>query len=581
MFEQIKKLWGHLPKRRHKQFLLLLLLMLFTSLIEIVSLGTVLPFLGILTSPNEVYGHEYVKPFIVLFDIERPDDLIFPLTLLFVTAAVAAGVARATLLYVMTRFSFAAGADMSINIYRRTLYQDYEVHVKRSSSEIINGVITKTNTVVGGVFSSSLVLLNSSILIVAIITTLLSINVLIAMSAFIGFGSVYWVVIRYTRRQINENSKSIANKSTLMIKALQEGLGGIRDILIDGNQQFYCKLYRNADGVFRRASAHNVFIGGSPKFLMETVGMVLIATIAYVMSQKEGGLVADLPLLGVLALGAQRLLPALQQAYKSYSGIKGAQYSFDDVLNLLDQPLPKYANKPRAELMPFDNNIHLKNISYRYTEESKMVLDNINLKINKGERIGVIGKTGSGKSTLLDLFMGLLTPSKGAMYVDGEIINQENCRSWQGHIAHVPQNIYLADASIEENIAFGVPYQSIDHELVKKVAREARLFELIEGWRNKFKTHVGENGVRLSGGQRQRIGIARALYKKANVLIFDEATSALDNETELSVMEEIERLGKNMTILIIAHRVTTLRFCDKVVEVSKDGISIKKYDELK
>lgn len=581
MFNQTKKLWDHLPRRRHKQFWFLLLLMLFSSLMEIVSLGSILPFLGVLTSPDVVYNHEYIKPFVVFFNVERSSDLIFPLTLLFIVAAVLAGITRATLLYVMTRFSFAAGADMSIDIYQRTLYQAYEIHVNRSSSEIINGVITKTNTVVGGVFSSSLVLLNSSILIIAIITTLLSINVLIAISAFFGFGVIYWIVIRYTRRQLNENSKSIADKSTLMIKALQEGLGGIRDILIDGNQQFYCKIYRNADGLFRRASANNVFIGGSPKFLMETVGMVLIAILAYVMSQTEGGLVSDLPILGVLALGAQRLLPALQQAYKSYSSIKGAQYSFTDVLDLLDQPLPKYASQPKSKPILFNSTIYLKSISYRYAKESPAVLDNIDLKIKKGERIGIVGKTGSGKSTLLDVFMGLLQPTEGAIFVDDKIINEENNRSWQAHIAHVPQNIYLADASIEENIAFGVANSSIDHKLVEKVAKEAQLFGLIESWQDKYKTYVGENGVRLSGGQRQRIGIARALYKKADVLIFDEATSALDNKTELAVMEEIENLGENLTILIIAHRITTLRLCDRIIEVSNSGVSAKKYDELK
>jgi ATP-binding cassette, subfamily B, bacterial PglK len=581
MFRQIKKLWNYLPKRRQGQFWMLLMLMLFSSLIEIVSLGSVLPFLGILTSPDIVYSNELLQPVIKVFNINNSNELVLPLTIIFILAAIIAGFTRIILLYVMTRFSFAAGADMSIDIYRRTLYQDYAVHVRRSSSEIINGVITKTNAVVGGVFSSSLVLINSIVLLMAVSVTLFFIDALIAISVFIGFGFLYGLVIRYTRQQINENSKCIAVESTHMIKALQEGLGGIRDILIDGSQQFYCKLYRNADAPFRRASANNAFIGGSPRFLMETVGMVLIATLAYILSQKEGGIVTSIPVLGALALGAQRLLPALQQAYKSYSGIKGAQYSFDDVLNLLEQPLPKHANELQPIPVLFEKAIYLKNISYQYTNKTPLVIKNASLVINKGKRVGFIGATGSGKSTLLDIVMGLLIPTKGAMYIDSQEITKENYRSWQTHIAHVPQNIYLSDSSIEENIAFGVSPSQIDYNLVKKAAKQAQISELIEEWPEQYKAFVGERGIRLSGGQRQRIGIARALYKQADVLIFDEATSALDNETEFAVMEAIENLERDLTILIIAHRLSTLKGCDQVIELSKNGLSIREYEEIK
>ena len=577
----LKTLWHHLAKRRQKQFSLLLILMIIASLAEIISIGAVLPFLGILTAPEQVYQHPLMQPVIQILALTEPKQLILPLTVLFITAALLAGVIRLTLLYAMTRLSFATGADLSINIYRRTLYQAYEAHVSRNSSEVINGIITKTSTVINGVISPTLNLISSIILLIGIMAALFAINPMIALSASIGFGLLYWIVIRYTKTHLKDNSKTIADQSTQMIKSLQEGLGGIRDVLIDGTQQFYCKLYRNADLPLRRATGNNIFIGGSPRYAMEAIGMTLIAGLAYLMTQQEGGMATAIPVLGALALGAQRLLPALQQAYSAYSAIKGSKSSFEDVLNLLDQPLPDYADQPLPEPIPFAKEIKLNNLNFRYSEDSPWVLKNINLSLKKGTRIGFMGVTGSGKSTLLDIIMGLLPATEGSLIVDNQTISSQNRRVWQAHIAHVPQNIYLSDGTIEENIAFGIEKELIDHHRVKKAAQQAQIAELIKQWQDGYQTFVGERGIRLSGGQRQRIGIARALYKQANVLIFDEATSALDDETEQAVMGAIEDLGEDITILIIAHRLTTLKGCDKVIKLEKDfNVNIGTYKSI-
>jgi len=313
--------------------------------------------------------------------------------------------------------------------------------------------------------------------------------------------------------------------------------------------------------------------------------MVLITGIAYKMSLQENGLVNALPTLGALALGAQRLLPALQQAYSSYSQLKGAHSSFQDVLKLLDQKLPQHAIRIEGYKSPipmlFENEIELNNVSFRYKVGGNWVLKNNNLKLSKGSRTGFMGVTGSGKSTLLDVIMGLLSPTNGKLLVDGQLITSENRRDWQAHIAHVPQNIYLSDSTIEENIAFGIPKEKINHKQIERAAQQAQILSLIDSWKDGYQTFVGERGVRLSGGQRQRIGIARALYKKANVLIFDEATSALDNETERVVMDQIEGLGQDLTILIIAHRLTTLQGCDQIVQVNENGdLKISSYQEL-
>jgi len=298
--------------------------------------------------------------------------------------------------------------------------------------------------------------------------------------------------------------------------------------------------------------------------------MTLIAGLAYFMSSREAGMETAIPVLGALALGAQRLLPALQQAYAAYSNIKGADSSFNDVLDLLDQPLPGYANQKQPNPIPFSKEIVLQDIKFKYNRDSPWILKNINIKIEKGSRIGFIGVTGSGKSTLLDIVMGLLSPTEGVFTIDKSSINTENRRAWQAHIAHVPQNIYLSDSTIEENIAFGIPKEQINHKQVEKAAKQAQIVKLIDSWEDGYQTFIGERGVRLSGGQRQRIGIARALYKNADVLIFDEATSALDNETEKAVMEAIEGLDRDLTILIIAHRLSTLNGCDRIIDMDRD-----------
>ena len=555
--------------------------MIVASLSEIISIGAVLPFLGALTAPEQVYQHPLMQSIIQILGLTEPSQLILPLTIFFIIAVLLAGSIRLTLLYVMTRLSFATGADLSISIYRRTLYQEYTVHVSRNSSEVINSIITKTNIVINGVLTQVLTFISSTALLIGIMGALFAINISVALSASIGFGLLYWLVIRYTKNQLKDNSQIIADQSTQMIKSLQEGLEGIRDLLIDGTQQFYCQLYRSADLPLRRASGNNLFISGSPRYALEAIGMTLIAGLAYVMTQQEGGMVTAIPVLGALALGAQRLLPALQQAYGAYSTIKGSNSSLKDVLDLLGQPLPVYADQPLPKPIPFERELKLTELNFRYTEDSPWVLKNINLSLKKGARIGFIGVTGSGKSTLIDIIMGLLPPTNGKLMIDQQPINSQNCRAWQAHIAHVPQNIYLSDSTIEENIAFGIAKEEIDHQRVKKAAQQAQIAELIEEWKEGYQTFVGERGVRLSGGQRQRIGIARALYKKANVLIFDEATSALDNETEWEVMKAIEEIGEEITVLIIAHRLTTLKGCDKIVKLGKKyTVHVGNYQEM-
>jgi ABC-type multidrug transport system fused ATPase/permease subunit len=561
------RLWHHLSSRRQRQFNLLIVLMLVSAFAEVVSLGAVLPFLGILVAPDRLFSHPNVAQILNALDITSADQLILPLTVAFATVALIAGTIRILLLWASTRLAYATGADLSTDVYRRTLYQSYQLHVARNSSEVISGITNKVNGVTFGVLLQLLILVSSTMLLVAIMLALLAIDPILASLTAVGFGASYTMITWLSRQRLHQNSQRIAHEQTRVVKALQEGLGGIRDVLLDGTQPLYCDIYRQSDLPLRQAQGNNTFISQSPRYIMEALGMVLIAVLTYVLSTQSGGIAAALPVLGAIALGAQRLLPALQQIYTAWANIVGNIASLAVTMELLDQPLPVDLNQPTPEPLLIQDAIRFEAVRFRYTSDGPWVLDGLNLTIPKGARVGFVGSTGSGKSTSLDVLMGLLMPTTGELLVDGMPISGNRLRAWQQTIAHVPQSIYLADTTMAENIAFGVPLEAIDLDRVQHAARLARIADFIESTHEGYQAYVGERGIRLSGGQRQRIGIARALYKQASVLVFDEATSALDTPTEQSVMRAIQGLNSDLTILLIAHRLTTVRHCDIIVEL--------------
>lgn len=570
MKDSLKKLWQNIKVRRKKQLGLILILILTASITEVVSIGAVIPFLGILANPEAFFQHELAQDFISFAKIEQPSELLSLFTVLFMFAALMAGFMRITLLWGQTRLAHAIGADLSYQIYKNTLYQPYSEHLKQNSSEVIAAIANKSDQVVMQTILPVMYIVSSVFMLLMILLTLVAINPIMAIGAISGFTFIYIIVIRLTRRRLQGNSKRISFNSNVTIKALQEGLGGIRDVLISGTQDTYCEYFRAADVNRRRAIASNQFISQSPRYGVESLGIILITGLAFFLSRGDNSLVGVLPLLGALAIGSQRMLPMLQQAYNSWSLIRGSNAILLDALELLE---PKLTEKNKTDIVgsiPFQKSICFNNLAFQYDENGPWVFKNLNLTILKGQRVGFVGKTGSGKSTLLDIMMTLLQPSKGKLEIDDIEVNLNNNQAWMSHIAHIPQSIFLADTTIAENIAFGIPKDKIDYKRVTSAAKEAQIDDVIQSWNEKYDTVVGERGIRLSGGQRQRIGIARALYQDADVLIFDEATSALDNHTEQVVMNAIDEIHSNTTILMVAHRLSTLKNCDLIVELD-DG----------
>ena len=576
----LKRLWRHISLVRRRQFAIVFVLTILSSFAEIVSLGAVIPFIGIITQPDLVFDYPFLASFIESFGIEKSKDLVLPLTLGFLVLSIFAGGLRMLLVWFSIYTSNSTGADLGVEIYRRTLYQPYSVHISRSSSEVLSGMTIKINAATGAV-AIILNILTSGMLFTAIISTLFVINPEAATVAVAIFGLAYILIAVMSRYRVSRNGERIAKKEILIIKMIQEGLGGIRDIILDGTQSVYYGEYRQAVNSLVKAHTENKFVNQAPRYFMEILGIVLISILVIVMHYKSNNAILALPILGALALGAQRSLPLMQQFYAGWTSLLGNKASLIDVLDLLDQPLPKYINLPEIEPLNLNHSLSFDNVTFRYSMETPLILNGISFKISKGARVGIIGTTGSGKSTALDLLMGMLDPTEGQILVDDQPINIDNQRAWQRAVAHVPQAIFLADKTIAENIALGTSIDKIDFKKVKKSAQQARLDDYISSTMDGYSTLVGERGVRLSGGQRQRIGIARALYKNASVLIFDEATSSLDNETEQEVMLAIEELNKDLTLFIIAHRLSTLKNCSHIIEISKGKIiNIGTYDDI-
>lgn len=568
----LTNLWRHISRRRRVQLVGVFILTLLSTVGELASIGAIVPFLAALTAPETLMRNPYTQQALVIFGIEKSSQIIPLLTVFFTIAVVSAGIARYLLMWAQTRLSFRIGADISTEIYRRTLYQPYEVHLTRNSSEIISAINVKVRDVVNQSIGPSITIVSAAFLLISISFFLFLINPVVAAASFFLFCGIYIFIAILVKRRLILHGAVMAAKQSEVVRALQEGLMGIRDVLLTNAQEIYLQAFQNADKPVREATANIIIISQAPRYAIEAAGMILVAVMAYVLVDVMGE-TAVLPILGALALGAQRMLPLLQQAYWSYSQLHGGQATLNDVLVLLSQPMP--SNRKHTKTIDFNIDIELREIDFSYGDGRSLVLDSANLRIPKGTCVGVIGETGSGKSTLIDIIMGLISPTSGSLLVDGVTISPSELRSWQQHIAHVPQSIYLSDASIAQNIAFGVHSEQIDMARVIKVARQAQIAEIIESWPDQYQTFVGERGARLSGGQRQRIGIARALYRDADIIVFDEATSALDEETENAVMHSIHSLGKELTIIIVAHRLSTLNNCDFIVEVAKGRLLVK------
>jgi ATP-binding cassette, subfamily B, bacterial PglK len=548
-----------LPPARRRQFLLTLLLMLAGAVAEMVTIGAALPFLALIADPSSAL----VPAWLVRLLAAVGGSPIVGAALLLIVAALGSALVRLALTWGSQRFVMAAGHDMAASVFGRMLRQPYSEQVRRNSSQTL-AAIEKVQGVVFGLLQPAMQGLIGVVIAVCVFAVLLRIDARAAGIAAVSVAVAYVGVSLLVRPRLRRNSAAQASTMVDRTRTIQEGLGGIRDIILDRSENLFEAKFRDLDSRFRRATAATQFVAGAPRFVVEAAGLVAIALVTLAMSLEPGGVVKAIPVLGALALGAQRLLPLIQQAYYGWSLASGNFHAFRDVIELMQMPIPE--PQPDSPPLAIERDLVFDRVGFRFPE-GRFALADVSFRIRAGEHVGIAGATGGGKSTLLDLLMGLLEPDEGSILVDGRPLDAVSRPAWQAGLAHVPQTIYLADDTIAANIAFPRPADDMDRERLAAAVRAAQLDSFLAGLADGLDTYVGERGVRLSGGQRQRIGLARALYRRPRLLILDEATSALDEDTEAAVLSALQALRNDLTLVTVAHRATTLAACDRLIRV--------------
>lgn len=572
---EIGELYRLLPRTRRRQLYTVLALMLLGALAELATVGTVIPFLALLSASADQAGQGPVSGILVRLREATGIDPLAAATGLFIAVILVAGAIRLQLSWSTLKFVVGLGHDLSIELQRRILLQPYEFHIARNPSTLL-GALHKVRVVVDSVVLQLMYGGTALVLAACLVAAVIAVDPAAALVSTMFFALIYLLVSRLTHRRLRRNAAVLKDAYEERLKTAQESFGGIRDVIIENAQPVYVAAFARADRRLNEASATTNFLASAPRLLIETMGMALIALVAFAIARRGEGIGNALPVLGALALAAQRLLPLVQQVYHSWAQVAGNRSSVTQVLDFLRLPAQAERDVPAPPPLPLSDRIALRGVTFTYPSRRDAAVADVSLEIGRGTSVGIVGKSGSGKSTLSDLIMALLEPTSGTVAVDGLALCGDVRRRWHGSISHVPQAIFLADASIARNIAFSLDPQAVDMDRVIAASRKAQLHDFVESLPQGYETQVGERGIRLSGGQRQRLGIARAIYKDAPVFVLDEATNALDPATESRIMQtlgELKREGR--TLIIISHRSSTVAQCDQIVGLA-DGRVIAK-----
>lgn len=580
LVHDLGRLYRHLNHRHRLQFGMLIVLMVVSSLAQMLSVAAIFPFLSALGNAQGLLQDPRFQPLFRLLQINTTQRLVLILAIGFIAILLIANGLALLTLNVRNKLAGRMAASISSRAYYATVHQPFKFYSRQNSSGLIQTLVSDMDQIGFGLLMPAFEVLSNAILAPFLIFTLVLISWQIAIGASLILGISYILIFKARQQVLKSNSKLMTQASQAKVQIIQESAGGIRELLLDHSQPFFHQIYCHNENRLRGIFASNAIIAQSPYLIIEMIALSSIAILALSLG-RGGDFSQAVPVLGSLSLGAKRLLPALQALFASLASIQGVRESLSRVLTTLDLPIDPLTEERLPEPVGLERELELSGVWFRYGEDSDWVLQDLNLAIAARSRVAFVGSTGSGKSTTSDLILGLLSPQKGKILVDGVPLQGQRLLHWQAAVAHVPQQIYLRDSTLAANIAFGVLEQEIDFAQVQKAAKLAQIHEFIEGLPAGYETYVGERGVRLSGGQRQRIGIARALYKNASVIVFDEATSALDNATEREVMAAIEGLGGQFTVILIAHRLSTVERCDLVIELDHGRVVGQgRYDEL-
>lgn len=571
---QIRVLFGYLSTQRRRQLLAVGILTIIGTATEVIGIGAVIPLLAVLSNTSLEQSNALVESIsknLGHFGITEPT---FGIVLFFSLAMICAGLIRAILATTLTKTGIGIGEDLSLSVYEKILSRSYAAYVGTNRGQSII-LIQKTRDLTSLIVQPFLTLLSASFIIISVITVAMIFEPLTTATAMGLIMVAYGVITGITKRRNLQNSKIISAGLNKLSALVSESVGGFRDIIIANLRFFYAKQFIALLHPLQGAVGSNQLLATVPRYGIETLGALGIAWLAYYWTNisSDGYSSSNaLPLLGAIALGAQRLLPFFQQIYNSITTMRGNSSSLQDVLNVLGEEIPKQPTSLK-KMISLQVEIRLVDVGFRFSENSPWIFRNVNLVIKRGSKTGFWGPSGSGKSTMMDLIMGLLLPSEGRIYIDDTELSPSSIRDWQNSIAHVPQRIYISDSTIIENIGFGIPKEQLDISRVRKAARMASIADVVENLEHGYETRTGDGGLRLSGGQLQRIGIARALYRDASVLFLDEVTSSLDPATAEGVMMPILDNQFRLTVITISHSESLLRGCDQIISFPLQTVS--------
>ena len=551
---------------------------------EVVGVASILPFMSMVLDPDQISSNQILSFLFNFFKFDNVETFLFYSGVAVLVLLAFSNFFSAFMYWAITYFSKMQGHIISMRLLKHYLSNNYLFFIERNSSDLGKNILSEIDRVVKGVVLQALQAISKAILTIVVFTFLIYINPFIAIISVLSIGGAYFIFYIISRSYLS----TIGEKQSIALfhryRTVDEAMMGIKDIKLKSLERNFIGRFRQPSIDNARFSAQGLVIAILPRYLLETVAFGGIISIILILLSNDVLISEIIPVLSLYAVAGYRLLPAVQNIYSAQSMIKYNRPALMIIINDLKEIETEEKNELSNEvdqMIKFDRKITVNDIFFKYPKSKKNVINGISLSILKNTSIGFAGSTGSGKTTLIDVILGLLDPKKGNIIVDDTIINNQNLLSWQNKISYVPQTIFLIDESISSNIAFGIKREEIDHDKVAKAAQLANLDRFVEDLPEKYDTLVGENGVKLSGGQRQRIGIARALYNEPEVLVLDEATSALDGITENYVMEAIESLSNKLTLIIVAHRITTIENCDMIYFLEEGKIKdYGTYNEL-
>lgn len=569
-------------ERRRAGFILIMIIVM--AFLDTIGVASILPFMAVLTNPDLIETNIVLKTVyqeLSVFGVKNNEQFLFFLGAVVFILLVISLVFKTVTTYFQVRFVELREHSISKDLVKRYLSQSYSWFLSRNSAEIGKTILSDVQQLIAAGIRPLMELIAKGMVTISLIILLIIANPKLALMVGLSLGGAYLFIFYFVRNYLSKigNRRSINNR--LRFKTLSEAFGASKEVKFKGLEEIYVRRFSDFSQKFALSQASAQVISQLPRFILEAIAFGGIMLIILYRMRLTGNLNSSLPILSLYVFAGYRLLPAMQQIYNSIT-----QLTFiSPVINKLDADLKSLNTSSiftDKRILSFKKSITLKNIYYNYPNSSKSALSDVSLNIPAKTTVGLIGVTGSGKTTVIDIILGLLEPQKGTLEVDGRVITKKNCRNWQNLIGYVPQQIYLSDDTIAANIAFGIHHKDIDSATIENVSKISKLHKfVINDLPNKYQTEVGERGIRLSGGQRQRIGIARALYNNPKLLILDEATSALDNQTEREVMDAVNNLSKDITTIIIAHRLNTVKNCDIIFKFENGKLIEKgKYDKI-